>query len=173
MPIPQKVKDYLNKNKIKYEEILHKTVYTAFDLAQTLRKDLKEIAKHLLIQADKAYIIVIVPASTKVDLKKLKKALKVKKISLPSEQIMTKVFKVKPGLMTPFGRLHKIQTWVDKSLLKVQSAIFSVGSFTDSVRMKVKDFIKLEEAKLGNFSQKGGYKLQVKVVPKKKSGRKK
>jgi len=91
------------------------------------------------------------------------------KISIPREQIMVKVFKVKPGAMTAFGGLHKVEVWADKSLLKTKDVILSAGSFTDSVRMKVKDFLQMEQAKLANFATRGGYKLQVKPAKKSKS----
>src|SRR3990167_2371772 len=162
MPIPKHVKTYLDKKMARYDTLVHKTVYTAYDAAQTLRQELKDIAKSLLIAADKAYVIAVVPAHMRLDLGKLKSALKVKKVSIPNEKIMLKVFRVKPGTMTAFGGLHQIEVWVDKSLLKTKDIIISAGSFTDSVRMKVKDFIEMEQAKLANFAKSGGYKLQVK-----------
>jgi len=175
MPIPKTTKNYLDKKMARYDEIAHKTVYTAYDAAQTLRKELKEIAKSLLIATDKAYVIAVVPANMRIDLGKLKKALQVKKVSIPNEKLMVKIFKVKPGAMTAFGGLHKVEVWVDKSLLKTKDIILSAGSFTDSVRMKAKDFIDIEQAKLANFAKSGGYKLQKPKAKKKvaKKGSKK
>ena len=172
MPIPKKTKNYLDKEMARYDEITHRTVYTAYDAAQTLRRELKDIAKSLLIASDKAYIIAVVPANMRIDLGKLKKALRAKKVSIPNEKLMVKIFKVKPGSMTAFGGLHQVEVWVDRSLLKTKDIIFSAGSFTDSVRMKAKDFIELEQAKLANFAKSGGYKLQ-KHKTKKKAAKKK
>jgi Cys-tRNA(Pro)/Cys-tRNA(Cys) deacylase len=166
MAVPKNVKKYLDKKMAKYDELTHKTVYTAYDAAQTLRKELKDIAKSLLVAADKAYVIAVVPAHMKIDLGKLKSALRVKKISIPDEKVMLKVFKVKPGTITAFGGLHQVEVWADKSLLKTKEVILSAGSFTDSVRMKVKDFLEIEQAKLANFAKAGGYKLQVKTKKK-------
>ena len=162
MAIPKTTKNYLDKKMVKYEELAHKTVYTAYDLAQTLRQELNQIAKSLLIATDKAYVIAVVPAHMRIDLDKLKKALKAKKVTIPKEQVMIKIFKVKPGAMTAFGGLHQVEVWVDKSLLKAKDIILGAGSFTDSVRMKAKDFIKMEQAKLADFSRKAGYQLQIK-----------
>lgn len=167
MPIPKTTKKYLDKKMAKYDELAHKTVYTAYDLAQTLRKELNQIAKSLLVAADKAYIIAVVPAHMRLDLGKLKKALKAKKVKIPDEKVMVKVFKVKPGAMTAFGGLHNVEVWVDKGLLKTKDVILGAGSFTDSVRMKAKDFIKMEQAKLADFAQKAGYVLQAKAKVKK------
>lgn len=171
MAIPKKTKQYLDKKLAKYDQLSHKTVYTAYDAAQTLKRELREVAKSLLIAADKAYVIAVIPANMRLDLAKLKKALQVKKVSIPNEKLMVKVFKVKPGAMTAFGGLHKIEVVVDKSLLKTKQVILSAGSFTDSVRMKVKDFIEMEQAKLASFAKAGGYKLQ-KSKPKKKAKKK-
>lgn len=180
MAIPKKTKNYLDKKLAKYDEVTHKTVYTAYDAASTLKKELKEIAKSLLVAADKAYVLVIIPAHMKLDLPKLKKTLSAKKVSIPTEQVMVKVFKVKPGSMTAFGGLHKVEVVVDKSLLKTKDVILSAGSFTDSIRMKAKDFIEMEQAKLASITKSGGYKKpktkpakKKKVVAKKKMIKKK
>ena len=59
-------------------------------------------------------------------------------------------FKVKPGAMSAFGSFYKISVFVDKSLKN--EVIFSSGEFTESIKMKVVDFVKLENVKAGNFS---------------------
>ncbi|MDO8669124.1 MAG: YbaK/EbsC family protein [Candidatus Buchananbacteria bacterium] len=159
MSIPKKIKSYLDKQNIDYEEIAHKTVYTAYDAAQTLKKELKEIAKNLIIKADNTYALVVVPADKKLDLNKIKKALKAKKVSIPSEKVIIKVLKIKPGAVSSFGKLHKLEMLVDKAMLGTKKAVFSTGSVTDSVFIKVKDFIQMEEAKMADIAMKGGYKI--------------
>jgi len=154
MPIPKKLKDYLNKNKIKHEILEHKTVYTVYDKAQTLKKKLGEIAKTLALKADKMYILVVVPASHRVDLAKLKKLLKVKKLEMVKETVLSKIFKVKPGTQVPFGNFHKIPVYIDRALLKSKVIIVSAGSYTESLKMKAKDLLKTGGELLINFSKK-------------------
>jgi len=175
MALPINVKKYLDKKLAKYDTLTHKTVYTAYDAAQTLRRELKDIAKSLLIAADRAYVIVVLPAHMKIDLEKLRQVLKAKKVSLPKEQVMVKIFKVKPGALTAFGGLHQVEVVADKSLLKTKEIILAAGTFTDSVRMKVKDFLELEKAKLASFAKAGEYKLPAvkkQSAKKKKTGKK-
>jgi len=155
MPIPKKIKTYLDKQNIDYEEIAHKTVYTAYDAALTL----KEIAKNLIVKADNTYALVIVPADKRLDLNKIKKALKAKKISIPDEKVIVRVLKIKPGAVSSFGKLHKLEILVDKAMTGTKKAIFSTGSLSDSVLIKVKDFIQMEEAKMADIAMKGGYKI--------------
>lgn len=168
MSIPKNVLNYLDRLGVAYERIEHRTVFTAYDLAQTLRRDLKEIAKTLLVKVDQGYAIVVLPASAKLDFAKLKKLLKAKKVSIAGEGDMQKKFKVKPGAMTPFGALHKVPVVVDRALMKTGSALFSAGSFTESLRLKVKDFIKGEQATVGPIGVSAGLKLQPAAKPKKK-----
>ncbi|MEK7653210.1 MAG: YbaK/EbsC family protein [Patescibacteria group bacterium] len=163
MPIPAKVKNYLDKKGINYEEIAHKTVYTAYDAAQTLKKELKEIAKNLLIQVDKTFALVIVPADKRIDLNKLKKVLGAKKVSIPDEKVMVKILKIKPGAISSFGKLHQLEVLIDRAMVGTKKAVFSTGSFTDSVLLRVKDFVQMEEAKLADVAMKGGYKIPKKT----------
>ena len=68
---PQKLAKYLEKANIKHKVLEHKTVYTAYDAAATMGKKLSEIAKCLLILADKNYFLAILPADHNLDLKKM------------------------------------------------------------------------------------------------------
>ncbi len=154
MAIPKKILNHLEKNKIKHNIVEHKTVYTAYDLAQTTKQKLQEIAKTLLVKADKEYYLVVIPAHYKLDLAKLKKLLKAKKVSIAKEREMKNKFKVKPGAITPFGTVHKVGVVVDNALKRVRQALFSAGSFTESIRMKVKDFVELEEAQTGTVAKR-------------------
>jgi len=163
MSLPQKVQKYLDKHDIDYEELAHKTVYTAYDAASTLKKELKKIAKNLLVQVDKSYVLIIVPADKRIDLNKIKKAMGAKKVSIPKEKVMIKVLKVKPGVVSSFGKLHKVETMIDKTMAKTKDMVFATGSATDSVMMKVKDFVKMEEAKLADIAMKSNLKIPKKT----------
>jgi len=153
MPIPVKVTNYLTKLKIKNEVVPHKTVFTVYDLAQTLKVKLNGIVKTLLIKADREYKLVLLPAHRRLDLKALQKLLGVKKVTLAKESDMAREMKVKPGALTPFGKLHKLGVVLDKSLMKTEKMLFGAGSFTESIRVKVKDYLKAEEPQVGAVSE--------------------
>src|SRR3990167_6314642 len=122
MPIPAKVINYLKTLKIKAKPIVHKTVYTAYDAAATMKAKLNEIPKVLHVVADKKrHIIVVVPASYQVDFQKLKKALGAKKVELANEKMMRKVFKMKKGALTAFGGLYKnAEVLVDRAFARAK-----------------------------------------------------
>jgi Cys-tRNA(Pro) deacylase len=146
MPIPKKVIEHLKKNKIKFEQIAHKTVFTTFDLAKTLKEKLNRISKTLVIKTDKGYVLVVLPADRMVDFAKLKKLLGAKKIEIAKEKVMKDIFKIKPGTVTPFATLHKkVPLYIDKALIRAKEILVSAGSYTDSLRLKVSDLMKAEE----------------------------
>ncbi|MCF7820453.1 MAG: YbaK/EbsC family protein [Candidatus Pacebacteria bacterium] len=171
--IPAKVKAYLDKAGIKHEILEHKTVYTAIDAANTLNKKFSEIAKSLIVKADKDYYLILLPADYNLEPEKLKKALakggnkEVKTIKIPGEKIVDKALKIKAGALSAFGNLHKLPVIVDKKLAQINKAVFSSGSLNHSVEMAVKDFVKLENAILDNFGVKKKIKIEKAPVKKK------
>lgn len=160
MAIHKKLDAFLKKAKVKFDVVSHKTVFTVYDLAQTLKEQFESIAKTLLVKVDKDYVLVVMPANQRLDFAKLKKALQAKEIRLAKEKEMKDKFKVAPGSMTPFGPLYKVSVVVDKSLTKTKQALFSAGSFTESVRMKVADFVKLVDPKIAQIASKVKLTLQ-------------
>lgn len=151
--IHPKLKKHLDQNKIKYEVVPHKKVFTAVDAAATLKVKLEEIAKSLVVKADKTYYLLILAANRNVHLGKLQKALKVKKVIIPKEAELVKAFKIKPGSLTGFGAVHQLPVIVDKGYDKVKKAIFSSGSLIESVKMTVRDYLKLERVIVHSFSE--------------------
>ncbi len=151
--IHPKLKKHLESNKVKYQIIPHKKVYTALDAAATLKVRLEEIAKSLVVKADKTYYLLILAANRNVHLAKLQKALKAKKVLIPKEAELVKVFKIKPGSLTGFGSLHGLPVIVDKGYQKVKQAIFSGGSLVESVKLKVADYLKMEKAIAHAFAE--------------------
>lgn len=173
MSASKKIIVHLGKKNVKFEIVKHKKVYTAYDLAQTLGIKLEKIAKTLLIKAeiptlkkkDTRYYAVVVPASYYVEFAKIKKLLKAAKVEMAPEKVMKK-FGIKPGALSPFGSLRGLGVILDKTLLKTKDAIIGAESFTESLRMKIKDLIQAEAPLVGSIGKKNKMKTQKKVVKK-------
>lgn len=148
-----KLEKFLKNNKIKYKLHEHKKVFTAHDEAQTQHIKTKEIAKVVLLKFDKSFALVIVPAQKYVDFKKVKKALKAKKVSMAKESDITKILKTKVGLIHPFGNLYELPVLLDNYLAKQKKLLASAGSYTESIELKSSDFIKLVSPIKGSFSK--------------------
>lgn len=154
----KKIKKYLEENRVKFEELAHKTVYTAHDIAQTLKAKLQEIGKPLVVKADGKYILILLPANRQLDIDKLKVKLGVKKVEIVSELVMAKTLKLKKEAVGAFGKLRQLNVYVDKNILKNKKVILATSDFTKSIKMSVKDFIRLEEAVVGEISKTKEFK---------------
>ncbi len=174
MAISKKLIKKLDDLSAKYEIIAHRKVYTAYDAAQTTKRKLEQIVKTLMVKAGGTYYLIHVPANKNLNLDKLAKVLDVKKVTIPNEKKIAKALNIKPGTLTAFGFMHKVETVIDKNLLKVKKAIFSSGSLTESIEMPVKEFAKITDDYIdGVFTIAKKIKKQKKQKPKKKSTKKK
>jgi len=161
--VNKKIEKFLNENKIKYELIEHRKVFTAYDKAATLKVKPKVVAKTLVLRLDKDFAIVLIPANKNLDKEKIKKQVniirkknglnKIKKVDFVNEAWMKKNLKgTKIGAIPPFGGLWKIQTFADKSFLNEKTIFINAGDYCQSLKVSPKIFQKLSECVLGSFS---------------------
>ena len=153
MPISKPLEKLLKQSKIKYEVVEHRKVFTAFDAAETQHEKLSEVAKAVLLKGKKNLYLAVLPAGNNCDFKALSK-LTADKLSMAKEKDITTKLKTKIGLIPPFGSLFKLPIYIDKKLLKNKEINLPAGSYTESVIMKVKDYVKLENPVPGNFAIK-------------------
>jgi len=165
MGIPVKVIKYLEKNKIKYLPFEHKVVYTSFDKAATLKLKPNMIGKTMVVKTDKETILALIPGNKNFDKNKFKKIINslrkkakqklVSKIDFASEKWMKNNLKgVKLGAVPPFGGLWKMETYIDKSLLKLPKIIINSGDYKWSFKINPSQFKKIKpEPVFGSFSK--------------------
>lgn len=155
MAVPKKIINFLEKSKVKYKILEHKTVYTAFDKSQTLKVSPKIVGKTLVLKIGKYLAIALISASKNLDLKKFEKLVD-KEVDFASEKLIkNKIKGVKVGAVPPFGNLWGLQTFVDKSLFREKKIILNSGDWNYSIEISTKDLKKLvPDLILGSFSKK-------------------
>lgn len=155
MPVPPKIINLLNKAKIKHEIIKHRTVYTAFDKAQTLRVSEKNIGKTLILKTDNKLVFTLIPANKNLDKNKFKKISKAKKIDFATEKLIkNKIKGVKVGAVPPFGNLWSAPTFIDRALINQPKIIINGGDYQWSIKISGANFKKLiPDLVIGSFSK--------------------
>ena len=143
----------LLENKIKHKILEHKKVFTAFDATQTQHLKTGEVAKAVLLKGKKGLYMAVLPAGNNCDFKSLSKIIG-DKVSMAKEKDITAKLKTKVGLLSPFGSIYKIPVFLDKKLAKNKKLNLPAGSYTESIELSVKDYLKLENPVQGNFSKK-------------------
>ena len=59
---------------------------------------------------------------------------------------------MQPGSVPPFGSVIGLKTYVDRSLLENEEISFNAGSLTNSIKMKLKDYLNVEKPVIEDFS---------------------
>jgi len=150
MPI-SRLKEILDGKNIRYIVVSHSTAYTAAAIAAMTHTPGKEIAKSVMVIADGALAMVVVPGSKHVDLRALKSALGANEVSLAHEHQFAHVFPdCEVGAMPPFGNLYDVPVYVDESLSEDNEIAFNAGSHRELLRMAYSDYFKLVKPKLVN-----------------------
>lgn len=159
------IQKFLDTNKIKYEVIEHKTVYTAFDKAATLHAKPMEVGKTVIVCFDgKDYTLGLIPSNKNLDKKKVltvfnklrqkSKEKNYKKIDFATEKWLKENIKgVDLGATPPFGLTYKLSSFIDNSMTKPFKIIVNGGKYELSIKLSPTSLIKLNSNSVkGSFS---------------------
>jgi len=148
-----KIEEYLKKNKVSYELREHAPAYTAQELAAEEHVSGNLFAKAVIVHTDKGSAVCALPASCKLDMKKIAKILKRKKVRLADETEMAELFPdCEVGAEPPFGNLYDLPTIVDKHLAEAEDIVFQAGTHRQAIKMKYADYASLVEPKVADVA---------------------
>jgi Ala-tRNA(Pro) deacylase len=149
----KKLKDYLEKNQVPYEVGYHERVYTSQEIAATMHIPGKELAKVVMVKADGKMVMLVLPASYRVDAKKLKKVLQCKRFGIAKEKDFEELFPdCEVGAMPPFGNLYNLEVWIDQVLAEDEFIVFQAGSHVETLKIKYSDYARLVTPRVTGFS---------------------
>lgn len=143
----------LDEKHILYQHITHDFVHRSEEAAKIRGSRYEEAAKALICQADGKLIMAIVPGPVKMSYNALKKTIGAKKLCLASPEEVLFATGLSIGSVPPFGNLWNIPMYVEESLLKEEYMVFSAGSHYDSIRLKVKDYLKAVPCQVIRFKK--------------------
>ena len=138
---------------VKFTKREHPVTYTAQELAAEEHVSGDDVAKPVLVNAGEKNVMCVLPASCKIDLGKLAKALKVKGCRLIGEGDMAKLFPdVEVGAEPPFGKFYGLETLVDSRLSGRATITFTAGSHRSAIQMDYADYARLAEPTEADFA---------------------
>lgn len=151
---PKKVEGFLAKVGAKYELVGHRTVYTAFDKAATLKIKPGTVAKVLTLKIGKELVLAAMGSDKNLNIEKLQKLAKTEKIAFAKEKAIVETFKgIDPGAIPPFAGLWNVKVFCDKKLLEAPKIILPSGSYEASFKITSGGLKKINpEIIIGNFS---------------------
>ena len=147
------IKDVLNKEKIDYEVLEHRPVFTSKEAAEVRGTELKQGTKALVLKTEEGFIQACVSGSKELDIEKLQKITLFKRIEMANAKDVRKATGCNIGSVPPLGNLFELKVYFDKSILENEIVAFNAGSHTRSIKMKAKDLVKIVNPVIGEFSR--------------------
>src|SRR5581483_8383642 len=112
----ERLHDWLKQNGVAFTVLRHEPVYTSEQAAAVRGTPLASGAKALVMKADDAFLMLILPADRKLDSRKARAALGVKSLRFASREEVERLTGLQPGSIPPFGSLFGLPCWCDPAL---------------------------------------------------------
>jgi Ala-tRNA(Pro) deacylase len=155
MPLAR-LREFLDSHNVKYVVISHSVAYTAQGIAALTHISGKELAKTVMVKLEGSLAMAVLPASSQVDLSRLKAVTGATNATLASEQEFKDKFPdCQTGAMPPFGNLYEMPVFADESLSRDKEIAFNAGSHLELIRMAWNDFERLVKPRMARFATGG------------------
>ena len=140
---------FLDERHGHYTALTHERTITADQTAAAANIGSRHFAKTVMLKVDGKLAMMVMPASYRVDLLRLSRAMGGNFVELAQEDEFRDAFPdCELGAMPPFGNLYGMPVYVDSRLTGQAEIAFSAGSHTDVVRMPYVEFERLAQPEL-------------------------
>src|SRR5207249_12223358 len=143
MPV-RKLKEFLDRERVKYVSIVHSTAYTAQEVAASAHITGKELAKTVIVELDGKMAMAVLPANRKIVLQDLREVTGSDEVKFASEEEFKIQFPdCETGAMPPFGNLYGMDVFVAESLTRNEVIAFNAGSHIEVSTMRYENLERL------------------------------
>ncbi len=145
MSLAQTVEAYLAARAIPFSTRMHAASITSLDSAHAASVDEDDLAKSVLLEDDRGYVLAVLPASRRLELARLRDELG-RSLHLSEEQGMQALFPdCAVGAVPPIGAAYGLETIIDSSLEDRDEVFFEGGDHETLVRVDGDAFLDLLE----------------------------
>ena len=145
----ERVREFLTKHQIPYISIPHRIAFSSHRTAHAAHISGKYLAKTVLVKVDDRMVMIVMPASQKMEIRNLRSIFLAQKVELAHEDEFREMFPdCEIGGMPPFGNLYGVDVYVSERLTRDEEIAFNAGTHTELLRMKYSDFEKLVHPKI-------------------------
>ena len=139
-----RLKEFLDKEHVKYVTIGHSPAFTAQEVAASAHIPGRELAKTVIVKVDGELAMVVLPASENVRLDHLREKLGTRDVELAREDEFKNAFPdCETGAMPPFGNLYGMKVFVDQVLREDEEIAFNAGSHDELIRLSYSEYERL------------------------------
>jgi Ala-tRNA(Pro) deacylase len=148
------VRDELDRKGCAYEELHHTDAYTAQELAQREHVSGHRVAKVVGVMADGQPVELVLPATRRVMLDRVRQLLGANEVRLASEEELGQHFPdCEPGAIPALRHWRGVDVVMDGHLSGAGQIVIQGGTHRDAIRMRFDDWFALVEPRVEMFSE--------------------
>jgi Ala-tRNA(Pro) deacylase len=148
------VTEFLEREGVPYEVVEHERTESAAAEARAAGVPPSDVAKTVVLRDEEGLRLVVIPASERVDMHKLKEELGSKGLRLLTEQEMAEEFPdFEVGAMPPFGPMLAALELLDRRLLDHDRILCSGGDHEHGVLVDPDDLVRVGRARVADVCQ--------------------
>jgi Ala-tRNA(Pro) deacylase len=154
MTCKDRLETYLRDNQVAFQTQHHRTAFTAQAVAESEHISGRLLAKVVMVVADGELVMLVLPATKRVDVAQVAGLLDAREVRLAEEAEFAATFPdCEIGAMPPFGNLYGVPVYVDKILAEDEMIFFQAGTHTDTMSMTYADFARLVKPTVADFAR--------------------
>lgn len=153
MAVATTMQDYLGRWGVEYEVVPHPHTVSSLETAEAAHISGDQLAKCVMTEDYKGYLMVVIPASHQVEFDQLDVELD-RRLELASEEELADIFTdCETGAIPPLGEAYGIDVALDDSLADCEDVYFEAGDHSELIHLRGEDFRDLMAgAERGEFS---------------------
>lgn len=139
-----RLEGYLREHQVPYQTQYHYRATTAQQVAASEHIPCKLMAKVVMAFADQKLVMLVLPASSNVEITQVATSLGAHTVRLATEREFVLVFPdCELGAMPPFGNLYNLPVYVDRELAEDDRITFQAGTHDKTINMSYVDYARL------------------------------
>jgi Ala-tRNA(Pro) deacylase len=139
-----RVPEFLAAHRVDFETLVHPPAFTSQKRAKFLHVPGRQVAKSVLLAGPEGYFLAVLSATQHVDTTQLARTLH-GPVRLADDREIAQVFRdCEWGVVPPFGTLYGLPTVLDEGLEPDALIVFEVNTHAEAIRMRCRDFERLE-----------------------------
>jgi Ala-tRNA(Pro) deacylase len=143
MSISPRLRSYLDRRGLSFDEVPHEPAMNMARTAQAAHVDGRHVAKAVVVRAGDDYMLAVVPSSRQVEFERLQRWLG-KPVQLAEEDDTVSLFPdCDLGAIPPVGGAFDLETVMDESLSDADDIYFEGGDHRTLVHMRADAWRKL------------------------------
>jgi Ala-tRNA(Pro) deacylase len=148
----------LDQSGAEYELLPHAHTESALDEAKALGVRPDEVAKTLVITTPDGFVRAVIPASERIDVRKVAEIIGEgrKSLQLASEEELAIEYpEFELGAVPPVGG-RRDPVLIDRRVAEEDAVVLEAGNHDESIRLRTEDLIRITDARLADICKEDG-----------------